>query len=101
MTIENRITIRDFTRNIYKYIKVDGIYTVGVRGSKDIVVTIRGNKEKSNVVTINELDAVDNVVTKNTGVRQDRVKDVVTSGSYGCGCEREVGKVMCSKHKRI
>ena len=39
--MNNVMTIREFTRNIYEYIKREGSYVVTIRGSKKLVVTIK------------------------------------------------------------
>ena len=92
MTItKNVVTIRDFQRNFYKHIRL----------KEDIVVTIKGKEAfqvsftKDNVVTSNKVVTSD-VVTKVDRVTQ--AKNILNS--YGCGCEKEAGNPICSKHNR-
>ena len=78
-----RLSKREFTRNIFKYI-TDGEYILTNHGEdeyKVIVTTIQGNSgAKEQIVTT--LD-----------------KNVTTISRYGCGCIR-ADERLCSKHGR-
>ena len=74
------LSIREFTRNIYKYMKV-GEYVVTKGGKKAFVVTIK------------EYEG-DNVVTPKVIMLNKLIDE------YGCGCKKVEGQVMCKKHGR-
>ena len=81
------VTIREFTRKIYEYLK-----------EGEIVVTKNG--EPLYVVTIKECNDFDNKVQKI--FKKDSVpalKEIIIPDSYGCGCKRGTTK-LCPKHGR-
>jgi len=95
--MNNVVTIREFTRNIYKYLKLGGEFVVTIRGKEAIVVTIFRN----NVVTNKE-----NVVTKPKStpiVTISKKESPEISGNviqrYSCGCIKGETK-LCLKHHR-
>lgn len=89
--VVTRISVRDFTRKIYKYMKA-GEYMITKGGEDRFVVTIKD----INVVTTNVMTKkADNVVTK-----ADVPFSVPFKERYGCGCRVVEGKKICIKHGR-
>ncbi len=87
----NVVTIRDFQRNLYRFI----------RAREDIVVTSRGKEAfkvafTRNVVTKDVVTTPIKVVTTNNVVTLDN-----KNSTYRCGCDRLANKIMCSKHNRL
>ena len=116
--VTSKLSIRDFTRNIYEYIKREGEYQITIRDSIQFVVTIRPFNQIStdkteeitpNVMTTSEIEhktkkEVPIVVTtaehenaQKHGVIQN---DVTTPKTYGCGCEKGSTN-LCPKHHRL
>jgi len=85
------INIREYTRNIYKYL-LPGEYVV-TKGKKEaykIVVTCLNVVTKDDVQVIKTSEEARSVVTK--------LKECVSE--YRCGCNRVEGEVLCRKHGR-
>lgn len=102
------MTIREFTRNIYAYIKTVGEYVVTIDGSKKLVVTIRAydaNVEKINdnlkkgILPKREIDGIPerDVVTKKDTFKE--LKKQFSVDTYSCGCKKGDFK-LCPKHRR-
>jgi hypothetical protein len=80
------ISKREFTRNIYKYLK-EGEYEITKDGDVEFVVTIHSVVTRKDVVTIK--------------TRKEVVEKILKDVSeYGCGCKREFGKNICKEHQR-
>lgn len=86
------ITVREFTRNIYKHLK-EGEYVVTRGGKPELVVTIKRVKGVLDVVTTkkDEVSVVtkENLVTKLKELPQRNTTSPVVS-VYPCGCPRQV-----------
>jgi hypothetical protein len=92
------IGIREFRDRIHRHIR-EGKDIAVTKGKEVIFVVTFPSKEKisgANVVTIDNVgERVEEIVKGVTvGNRFDKVSE------YGCGCERESGKHLCSKHWR-
>lgn len=86
--MNNIISIREFTRNIYAYIKRGGDFILTVNGTKKLVVTI--DKYSPDVVTIHEGNI-------EIGVEKH---GVIQKTEYSCGCPITKSK-LCPKHGRF
>ena len=84
---ENVMTIREFTRNIYTYMK-PGEYVVTINGVETFKVVVTSLTEK-------DLVSADN--TPNP-VYIDRYKELIMK--YGCGCKK-TEELLCPKHGRV
>lgn len=109
----NRVSIREFTRNIYAHIKRGGAYVVTINGKESIVVTIAKIPEGKKI-SIGSLEKeIEEIVEpikptkepiKVSEKKPEKVK-METDGTsdytprYACGCKMGDTR-LCPKHHR-
>ena len=100
-----RVSIREFTRNIYSYLKRDGEFVVTINGKDAVKIVMTIISPSTDVTTIKEVKRdvmTKDVVTipKNKLIDENNIKKVLpVYGVYGCGCKKD-DRPMCKKHGR-
>ena len=95
--VHMEVGIREFRGELKRYFDI-------ARG-EDVNVSRRGEvytlRKRGSSVHKEEGNSVHkNVVTKKV-IKSVKDLSVGFSGEYGCGCKREDGEVLCSKHRRV
>ena len=92
------VGIREFTRNVYRYMKDGGRYVVTSNGKAVYDVTIM----PVGVVTVDEPVEHEYVSKAPIGI-DEKGKPMMKKvyDRYGCGCRKEEKDRLCKKHGRV